>query len=190
MKTDIDLTLPQEPGEEPRLVRPGTAGPNARKVYVEGSRADLRVPMREIALSPTPSGYGPTPSGSDANPPIRLYDTGGPYTDAGAQVDIRLGLAPLRRPWILERDDVEEYPGASLGIAVAGFSGPRPVPLRAKAGACVTQLHYARAGTVTPEMEFVAIREGLAPEFVRAEIASGRAILPANINHPETEPMI
>ncbi|HLI57528.1 MAG TPA: phosphomethylpyrimidine synthase ThiC, partial [Actinomycetota bacterium] len=165
----------------------GHAGPNARKVFVQGSRPDLRVPMREIALSPTPSGYGP--AGSEENPPIRLYDTGGPYTDAGAQVDIRLGLPPLRRPWILERGDVEEYPGASLGIPVAGFSGPRPTPLRAKPGACVTQLHYARAGTVTPEMEFVAIREGLDPEFVRAEIASGRAILPANVNHPETEPM-
>ena len=103
--------------------------------------------------------------------------------------DVRLGLPPLRRPWITGRGDVEEYDGASLSIPVAGFAGARPRPLRAKAGRCVTQMHYARRGEVTPEMEFVAIREGLDPEVIRTEVASGRAIIPSNVNHPETEPM-
>ncbi|HWD71442.1 MAG TPA: phosphomethylpyrimidine synthase ThiC [Actinomycetota bacterium] len=159
--------------------------PHARKVYVEGSRPDIQVPMREIHLSPTPLEYG-----AEDNPPVRLYDTGGPYTDWElARPDVRLGLPPLRRPWITGRGDVEEYDGASLSIPVAGFAGARPRPLRAKAGRCVTQMHYARRGEVTPEMEFVAIREGLDPEVIRAEVASGRAIIPSNVNHPETEPM-
>ncbi|HMC08172.1 MAG TPA: phosphomethylpyrimidine synthase ThiC, partial [Actinomycetota bacterium] len=144
--------------------------------------------MREIRLSPTPSGYG-----SEENPPVLLYDTGGPYTDwpgeAGVRPEVRQGLRPLRRPWILERSDVEEYDGRSLAIPVPGFAGPRPQPLRARAGRTVTQMHYARRGTVTPEMEFVALREGLDPEVVREEVAAGRAIIPANVNHPETEPM-
>ena len=159
--------------------------PHARKVYVQGSRPDIQVPMREIHLSPTPLEYG-----AEDNPPVRLYDTGGPYTDWElARPDVRLGLPPLRRPWVTGRADVEEYDGATLSIPVAGFAGARPRPLRAKAGRCVTQLHYARRGELTPEMEFVAIREGVDPEVIRAEVASGRAIIPSNVNHPETEPM-
>src|SRR4030088_3176026 len=131
------------------------APPHARKVHVPGSRPDIQVPMREIHLSPTPSDYG-----AEDNPPLRVYDTGGPYTDwEAAKPDVRLGLPLLRRPWITERGDVEEYEGMSLSIPVAGFAGARPQPLRAKAGRCVTQLHYARGGEVTPEMEFVALRE-------------------------------
>src|SRR5206468_7924255 len=110
--------------------------------------------------------------------------------EAGVRPEVRQGLRPLRRPWILERSDVEEYDGRSLAIPVPGFAGPRPQPLRARAGRTVTQMHYARRGTVTPEMEFVALREGLDAAFVRDEVARGRAIIPSNINHPESEPMI
>src|SRR5439155_19833396 len=111
--------------------------PHARKVYVQGSRPDIQVPMREIHLSPTPSDYG-----AEDNPPLRLYDTGGPYTDwEAAKPDVRLGLPPLRRPWIIERGDVEEYDGPSLSIPVAGFAGARQQPLRATAGPSGTQPH-------------------------------------------------
>ncbi|BDG60881.1 phosphomethylpyrimidine synthase ThiC [Caldinitratiruptor microaerophilus] len=154
------------------LIRPF---PGSRKVYVQGSRPDLRVPFREVALNPTR-----TPSGERPNPPVRLYDTSGPYTDPDYVVDLHRGLPPLRRAWILERQDVEEC---------AGPRGARR-PLKARQGRAVTQMHYARRGIVTPEMEFVAIREGVSPEFVRDEVARGRAIIPANINHPELEPMI
>src|SRR2546421_2809820 len=110
------------------------APPHARKVYVRGSRPDIRVPMREIHLSPTPSEYG-----AEENPPIRLYDTGGPYTDwEGAKPDVSLGLPPLRRAWITGRGDVEEYDGASLAIPLAGFAGPRPRPRRALPGPALT----------------------------------------------------
>src|SRR6266851_861896 len=181
MKLEDDITASEVPP------------PHARKVYVQGSRPDVQVPMREIHLSPTPSGYGPGAGpgdGAEENLPVRLYDTGGPYTDWTApKADVRLGLPALRRPWILERADVEAYDGTSLQIPVPGFEGTRPRPLRAKPGRCVTQLHYARRGEVTPEMEFVALREGVEPEFVRAEVQRGRAIIPANVNHPETEPM-
>ena len=132
------------------------------KVYVPGSDPSIRVPFREIALS----------NGER----LRLYDTGGPYTDPDFAADLKQGLPPLRQPWIIGRDDVE--PGA------AGRWG-----LRAKPGRRVTQMHYARRGEITPEMEFVALREGVAPEMVRDEVARGRAIIPANINHPESEPM-
>lgn len=148
--------------------------PNSRKVYVQGSRPDIRVPMREITLSPT-KGLG----GEEENPPLRVYDTSGPYTDPSYTVDLEKGLPKLRRPWILERGDVEE---------IVGHKGRRV--FRAKAGCAVTQMAYAKRGIVTPEMEFVALREGMDPEFVRQEVARGRAIIPANINHPETEPMI
>src|SRR5712671_3543462 len=181
MKLEEDINAAPEGALRPRI--DDAPPPHARKVYVEGSRPDIQVPMREIHLSPTPSEYG-----AEDNPPLRLYDTGGPYTDwEAAKPDVRLGLPPLRRPWVTERGDVEEYEGAS--IPVAGFAGTRPRPLRAKAGRCVTQLHYARRGEVTPEMGFVAIREGLDPEVIRAEVASGRAIIPSNVNHPESEPM-
>lgn len=171
--------------------------PASCKVYIQGSRDDVRVPMREVALSPTSGRYG-----REANPPIRLYDTSGPYTDSSVTVDVRQGLAPVRRNWILERGDVEAYEGREVKPIDDGitenvrrpnadmFPGLRRKPLRAKPGRAVTQMHYARQGIITPEMEFIAIREGVDPEFVRSEVARGRAIIPANINHPESEPMI
>ncbi|HMV63978.1 MAG TPA: phosphomethylpyrimidine synthase ThiC [Rhodocyclaceae bacterium] len=209
--------------------------PNSRKIYVEGSRADLRVPMREIRQADTP-----TAMGGEQNPPIFVYDCSGPYTDPAARIDIRSGLPALRQAWIAERGDTEVLPdlsseygrvrAADTRLDELRFPGLHRAPRRARAGANVTQMHYARRGVVTPEMEFVAIRENLrrteyveslrasgplgermaklltrqhpgqsygaaipatiTPEFVRDEIARGRAILPANVNHPETEPMI
>ncbi|HLF04283.1 MAG TPA: phosphomethylpyrimidine synthase ThiC, partial [Dehalococcoidia bacterium] len=165
--------------------------PASRKVYVEGSRPDIRVPFREVTLTPTAGRFGP-----EANPPIRLYDTSGPYTDPDASLDVRQGLPALRRSWILERGDVEEYQGARApggngkGNGRQALPGLQRRPLRAKPGRNVTQMHYARQGIVTPEMEYIALREGMDPQFVREEVARGRAIIPANINHPESEPMI
>jgi len=171
--------------------------PSSRKVYLVGSRPDLRVPVREIILTPTTGRFGNTD-----NAPLRVYDTSGPYTDPEMRTDIRQGLAPLRKTWVLERGDVEEYVGHDIqprddGLKVhsplanlAAFPALRRRPLRAKLGRTVTQLAYARRGTITPEMEFIALREGLQPDFVREEVARGRAIIPANINHPEAEPMI
>ena len=200
--------------------------PGSRKIHVEGSRADLRVPMREIALTRTPTLFG----GED-NPPVTVYDCSGPYTDPGANIDLAAGLAPLRARWIEERGDTEILPRISSEFGRAREADPklatvrfpnRHLPRRAKAGANVSQMHYAKQGIVTPEMEFVAIRENqrldmlreagmrdaallkqhpgeafganiqavITPEFVRDEIARGRAILPNNINHPESEPMI
>jgi phosphomethylpyrimidine synthase len=171
--------------------------PASRKVYVPGSRADLRVPMREIELTPTSGGYG-----EEDNPPVRVYDTSGAYTDPDVVTDIRQGLAPLRRHWILERGDVEEVEGRKVEPRDDGLRADDPRanmevfpalerrPLRAKPGQNVSQMHYARKGMITPEMEFIAIREGVEPEFVRSEVARGRAIIPANVNHPESEPMI
>ena len=159
--------------------REGVAAParsveNAsRRVYVEGSRPDLRVPFREVTQVATRGVRGDVP-----NDPLRLYDTSGAHGDPEVTVAPETGLPPLRTPWITERGDVEAVPGAGR------------TAMRARPGAAVTQLHYARRGTVTPEMEFIAIREGLAPEMVREEVARGRAIIPANINHPEAEPMI
>jgi phosphomethylpyrimidine synthase len=160
--------------------------PASRKIYVTGSRFDLRVPMREVCL------HG-------GEPPLRLYDTGGPWTDPEAHPDIKQGLPPLRLPWIHGRADVEELPGPTSTYrrqrdddpALGGvrFASVRR-PLRARPGRVVTQMHYARRGEVTPEMEFIAVREGMAPGFVRDEVARGRAIIPSNVNHPETEPMI
>src|SRR5256885_57063 len=158
----------------------------SRKVYLSGSRSEIGVPMREIPLS-------------GGNPPVRLYDTSGPYTDPDAQIDLKRGLPPLRLPWILGRGDVDELPGPTSSDrrrrdedpALGGvrFASVRR-PHRAKPGCRVTQMHYARRGEITPEMEFVALREGRPPELVRDGVARGRAILPANVNHPETEPMI
>src|SRR5438874_975084 len=168
--------------------------PNARKIYVEGSRPDLRVPMREIAQSDTPASLG-----VEKNPPIVIYDTSGPYTDSDARIDIRSGLPPLRAGWIEERADTLELdaPSSAYGrerLADAALAGLRFAltrrPRRAKREANVTQMHYARRGIVTPEMEFVAIRENMEAEFVRSEVALGRAIIPSNVNHPESEPMI
>jgi phosphomethylpyrimidine synthase len=160
--------------------------PAARKVYITGSRPDIRVPMREVELDAP-------------NPPIQLYDTSGPYTDPEVQLDVHLGLAPRRVHWIVERGDVEELPQSTSEYRRARETDPELAslrfentrkPMRAKAGRRVTQLHYARRGEITPEMEFIALREGVEPAFVRDEVARGRAIIPANINHPETEPMI
>jgi phosphomethylpyrimidine synthase len=194
--------------------------PNSRKVYVEGSRPDIRVPMREISQSDTPAGMG-----AEKNPPIYVYDTSGPYTDPAVKIDIRSGLAPLREKWIVERNDTELLPDLTSAYGRTRAADPKLAelrfnlkrrPRRAKAGMNVSQMHYARRGIITPEMEYIAIREtqrrdGLSelvtrqhpgqsfgaaipavitPEFVRDEIARGRAIIPANINHPETEPMI
>ncbi len=155
-----------------------------RKVYVEGSHPDVRVPVREIALE---TGGG---SAGSAPQTLRLYDTSGPYSDERVDTDVRRGLVPLRAGWIRERGDVEEYASERPTHDRRGFAGPSRHPLRATSAATVTQMHYARRGIVTPEMEFVALREGVAPELVREEIARGRAIIPANVNHPESEPMI
>jgi len=168
----------------------------SKKIYVQGQTyKDIRVPFREVALSDTKDHNGKiTP-----NQPVRLYDTSGPYTDPSVKVDITQGLAQLRLKWILERGDVEYLSQCSsqyrkqrendLDLAPIRFPGIRK-PLRAKVGHNVTQMHYARRGIITPEMEFIAVRENCSPEFVREEVARGRAIIPSNINHPEIEPMI
>ncbi len=195
----------------------------SRKIYVTGSRDDLRVPMREIRQHPTPLADGKF----EDNPPLAVYDTSGPYTDPDAAIDVRRGLPPLRGAWIEERGDSEQLAGQTSefgrrrarDVATEGLRFPhiRP-PRRALAGQNVSQMHYARQGIVTPEMEFIAIRENqklrehraaglptgqhpgqnfgaaipdeITPEFVRDEVARGRAVIPANINHPEIEPMI
>ncbi|MGA9855822.1 MAG: phosphomethylpyrimidine synthase ThiC [Gammaproteobacteria bacterium] len=199
--------------------------PNSSKRFVPGSRPDIKVGMREVRQSDTPALHG-----AESNPPIPIYDTSGPYTDPAAHIDLVRGLAPLRARWITERGDTQqlndftsEYTRSrnkDAKLADIRFPQP-PKPRRAKASANVTQMHYARQGVVTPEMEYIAIRENLrldemrgdaryaqllkqhrsesfgaaipetiTPEFVRAEVARGRAIIPANINHPELEPMI
>ncbi len=208
--------------------------PHSRKVYAIGSRPDIRVPFREVSQADTPTLFG-----GEKNPPLTVYDTSGPYTDPTADIDIRKGLPAVRQAWILERGDTAELTGLSSQYGRARLDDPalealrmpvRRPPRRARGGANVTQMHYARKGIVTPEMEFVAIRENLrrehdleslrsggpegarlaerltrrhpgqsfgaaipaqiTPEFVRDELARGRAIIPANINHPEAEPMI
>lgn len=162
------------------------------KAYVEGSRPGLRVPARQVHLTNGQS--------------VTLYDTSGPYTDPLVDTDVRRGLAPLRENWIVARGDTEEYAGrpvrpeddgikhtsprGGLRNLDAVFPGRPRLPRRGREGKAVTQLAYARRGEITPEMEFVAIRENVSPEVVREEIAAGRAVLPANINHPESEPMI
>jgi phosphomethylpyrimidine synthase len=194
--------------------------PNSKKIYVTGSRPDIRVPMREISQSETPTNMG-----GEKNPPIFVYDCSGPYTDPAAKIDLREGLPALREGWIEERGDTERLPAQSSSYGRARLADPTLAelrlahaqqPRRAKPGMNVTQMHYARKGIVTPEMEFVAIRENqkleglsellktqhpgqnfgasipkvITPEFVRDEVARGRAIIPNNINHPECEPMI
>ncbi|MCY8944647.1 phosphomethylpyrimidine synthase ThiC [Bacillus atrophaeus] len=166
----------------------------SKKVYVEGSSPDIQVPMREIGLSPTTGSFG-----EEENAPVRVYDTSGPYTDPNQQINIHDGLQPLRHKWISGRGDVEEYEGRAIKPEDNGYKkanqnesypGLKRNPLRAKTGKNVTQMHYAKKGIITPEMEFIAIREHVSPEFVRDEVASGRAIIPSNVNHPESEPMI
>jgi phosphomethylpyrimidine synthase len=197
----------------------------SRKVYVQGSRPDIRVPMREIDLDDTPASFG-----AEKNPPVPVYDTSGPYTDPDVKIDLLKGLGDVRTAWIDERDDTEwlDGPTSIYGrqrqndpeLAHLRFEHLRK-PRRAKAGCNVSQMHYARKGIITPEMEYIAIRESMklqqlrnnpeyekvlmqhpgqsfgarlpdeiTPEFVRDEVAAGRAIIPANINHPELEPMI
>ncbi|NTV75767.1 MAG: phosphomethylpyrimidine synthase ThiC, partial [Holophaga sp.] len=180
--------------------------PASEKIYVPGSRPDVRVPLRRISLHATRDFDGTlTP-----NAPLDLYDTTGPYTDPQGGVDLARGLKPLRLPWIQERGDVEELPGATSlyrklrerdpELDRIRFHAERQ-PMRARPGRNVSQMHYARQGIITPEMEFIAIRENMGreaagikshitPEFVRSEVARGRAVIPCNINHPETEPMI
>jgi len=193
--------------------------PNSRKIYIEGSRSDIRVPMREIALSPTQASVG-----EEENAPVLVYDTSGPYSDPDVGIDLRKGLPLVRGAWVEERGDTEELGDLSSEygrvrrndqhLDALRFSHMRS-PRRARAGANVSQMHYARKGVITPEMEYVAIRENqqrerlreitrqhpgqgwgasiprvITPEFVRDEVARGRAIIPANINHPELEPMI
>lgn len=140
--------------------------------------------MREIQLSPTT-----VQSGSEENPPIRVYDTSGPYSELNFDPDFRKGLAPTRGQWIIDRGDVESYLGRTVPDTDASPGLARQT-LRAKSGRNVSQMHYGRRGIITPEMEFIAVREQVDPEFVRNEVAQGRAIIPANINHPESEPMI
>ncbi len=213
--------------------------PNSRKIYVEGSRPDIRVPMREISQADTPTAFG-----GEKNPPIFVYDCSGPYGDPTAKIDIRQGLPALRAGWIAERGDTDSLSdlssefgrlrAADKELDELRFPGLHRKPLRAKVGKNVTQIHYARQGIITPEMEFIAIRENnnrrayietlkasgpigekfgaklaalmtrqhpgqsfgasipeeITPEFVRSEVARGRAVIPANINHPEAEPMI
>jgi phosphomethylpyrimidine synthase len=208
--------------------------PNSRKVHIEGSRPDIRVPMREISQADTQTAFG-----GERNPPIYVYDCSGPYSDPAATIDVRNGLPALRAGWIAERGDIEELAdltsdfgrirAADPALDELRFPGLHRKPLRARPGRNVSQMHYARQGIVTPEMEFVAIRENnnrrayleslrstgkmgqkmadllgrqhkgqnfgaslpeeITPEFVRSEIARGRAIIPSNINHPEAEPM-
>lgn len=171
--------------------------PGSKKVYIQGSTPDIQVPVRQISQGPTQNTYG-----EETNPPVQVYDTSGPYTDITSNIDIRKGLPRVREQWVLDRNDVERYEGRSVKPEDNGYKSANKQsnleifpsqdikPLVAKAGKSVTQLHYARKGIITPEMEFIAIREQMEPEFVRQEVAAGRAIIPANINHPESEPMI
>src|SRR6185295_19259134 len=216
--------------------------PNSRRIYIDGKQPGVSVPFREISQNQTRN----FDNSLDDNAPVRVYDTSGPWGDPAIRCDVREGLPSLRRHWILSRGDVEEYEGRELKPIDDGyltfdaanqarqkekgrledFPALNRTPLRAKPGHCVTQMHYARLGIITPEMEFIAIRENLGrtlerggtpnsdaprdsllhqhrgqsfgaaipeyvtPEFVRDEVARGRAIIPANINHPESEPMI
>lgn len=204
----------------------GTAFPNSKRIYIEGSQPDIRIPMREIQLSPTLIGGSKDNPQFEENEAVPVYDTSGPYGDPDITINVQQGLAKLRQPWIAARNDSEELDHRSSaytrerladdGLDELRFSGLL-TPKRAKAGRRVTQLHYACQGTITPEMEFIAVRENMGRErirsevlrhqhpgmsfgarlpenitgeFVRDEVAAGRAIIPANINHPESEPMI
>jgi len=171
--------------------------PGSQKVYRPGHHAhtDIRVPFREVHQTPTHSSNGTLIE----NPPVYLYDTSGPYTDSSVSINIAQGLPPLRKSWILARADVEDLTESTSqfrrlrekDIRLKEIQFPMSYkPLRAKSGRNVTQMYYARRGIITPEMEFIAIRESCDPQFVRDDVARGRAIIPANINHPETEPMI
>ena len=204
----------------------GTAFPNSKRIYLSGSQPDIRVPMREIQLSPTTVGGSQDRPLLEENEPVPVYDTAGPYGDPTATIDVHAGLQKLRSQWIARRGDTEERDELSSTytqqrLADDGLDHLRfenlPRPRRSLAGRCVTQMHYARQGIITPEMEYIALRENMGrerirgdvllqqhpghsfgaqlpdnitAEFVRQEVAAGRAIIPANINHPESEPMI
>ena len=163
--------------------------PASDKVYKEGSQPSVRVPFRQVTLTPTTGRFG-----QEENAPLSIYDTSGPYSDADASLDLRKGLPALRGEWIMARGDVEEYEGYGVPLRGKNVAQPFPgltrKPLRGKDGKAPTQMRYAREGIVTPEMEFIGIREGIDPDYVRQEVALGRAIIPSNINHPESEPMI
>ena len=163
--------------------------PASQKVYKEGSQPSIRVPFRQVTLTPTTGRFG-----QEENAPMDIYDTSGPYSDSATSLDLGQGLPALRRDWIMARGDVEEYDGYGVPLRGKNVAQPFPgltrKPLRAKSGKSPTQIRYAREGIVTPEMEFIGIREGIDPDYVRQEIALGRAIIPSNINHPESEPMI
>ncbi|NHC04355.1 phosphomethylpyrimidine synthase ThiC [Acinetobacter sp. 187] len=209
---DIALPHEQEAKDLTRIL------PASRKVYIQGSRPDIQVPMREISLTETPTGLG-----GEYNPPIHVYDTSGAYTDPNVQIDLNKGLPNVREAWIEQRHDTEILDQLSSEFGQARLKDIRTAeirfkhiqkPRRAKRGQNVTQMHYAKQGIITPEMEYIAIRENqlqqtgvdlrqhagqnfgahnlrqITPEFVRQEVAAGRAIIPANINHPESEPMI
>ena len=217
LKKNIDQFLNETASLDPEALK---SFAKSKKVYITGSRPDLKVPFREISLSDTPSSFG-----AEKNPPVMVYDTSGPYTDPDYQIDIRNGLPSLRSQWIDERNDTEFLDGPTSVFGHERKTNPELTkmrfnllrqPRRAKAGKNVSQMHYAKQGIVTPEMEYIAIRENqrreemsallqtqhpghdfgaaipklITPEFVRDEVARGRAIIPANINHPETEPMI
>ena len=217
LQKNIDQFLNETASLDPEALKPFA---KSRKVYVTGSRPDLKVPFREISLSDTPSSFG-----AEKNPPMMVYDTSGLYTDPDYQIDIRNGLPSLRSKWIDERNDTEFLDGPTSLYGHERKTNPELTkmrfnllrkPRRARAGKNVSQMHYAKQGIVTPEMEYIAIRENqrregmsaflqtqhpgldfnaaipklITPEFVRDEVARGRAIIPANINHPETEPMI
>ncbi|WP_337090807.1 phosphomethylpyrimidine synthase ThiC [Proteus terrae] len=204
----------------------GVCFPNSNRIYLEGTRTDIQVPMREIQLDKTLVGGSKDSPVFEDNEPVPVYDTSGPYGDPASQLDVNLGLKKIRQPWIDERNDTEVLSLLSSDftqqrLSDAGLEHLRfplkPSPKKALNGKSVTQLHYARQGIITPEMEFIAIRENMGrerirsevlrqqhagfsfgahlpdnitPEFVRQEVAAGRAIIPANINHPESEPMI
>ncbi|TFG63586.1 MAG: phosphomethylpyrimidine synthase ThiC, partial [Nitrospirales bacterium] len=224
------LAVKADPTATPSSTLTTEPFPASRKVYITGSHPSIRVPMREVTLTPTQGPHGETPT---PNPPVTVYDPSGPYTDTEITINVRQGLHPLRREWILDRKDVEELPevtsiygrkrSTDASLDTIRFALSRK-PLRAKTGMNVTQMHYARKGIVTHEMEYIAIRENqtrdeeaeslrkhgvirgvvqhpgqawgaaipshITPEFVRDEVARGRAIIPSNINHPEVEPMI
>ncbi len=217
LQKNIDQFLNETASLDPEALK---SFAKSKKVYVTGSRPDLKVPFREISLSDTPSSFG-----AEKNPPVMVYDTSGPYTDPDYQIDIRNGLPSLRSQWIDERNDTEFLEGPTSIFGHERKTNPELTkmrfnllrqPRRAKAGKNVSQMYYAKQGIITPEMEYIAIRENqrregmsallqtqhpghdfgaaipkiITPEFVRDEVARGRAIIPANINHPETEPMI
>tara|TARA_B100001173_G_scaffold299574_1_gene298260 strand:+ start:34 stop:1929 length:1896 start_codon:yes stop_codon:yes gene_type:complete len=217
LKKNIDQFIGKEAQLDAEALKPFT---NSRKVYVEGSTPDIQVPFREITISDTPSEFG-----AEKNAPVLVYDTSGPYTDPKYNINIQNGLPPLRTKWIDDRKDTEQLKGPTSIFGQQRKTDPElekmrfnliRKPRKAKLGQNVSQMHYAKKGIITPEMEFIAIRENqkregiseviqtqhpgqnygaqvpkeITPEFVRDEVAMGRAIIPANINHPETEPMI